>query len=140
MYPSVVRIRKQAVGRIDPVEFTVFGEAASKANSRKIARIGGMSRLIKSQKALSYSAAFALQCPTLNPMFEGDVHVEIDLYYSSRRPDLDESIVLDAMQGKIYRNDRQVKSKYVRWGLDRSSPRAIVRISPLESGPRPSDT
>ena len=36
----------------------IFGEPASKANSRRVVRFGGMSRLIKSAKALSYSDAF----------------------------------------------------------------------------------
>ena len=39
------------------------------------------------------------------------------IYYSSRRPDLDESLILDLMQGVIYKNDRQVKQKNIYWGL-----------------------
>ena len=120
-------------GRLLPFEFVIEGEPASKANSRKFARIGGVPRFIKSAKALSYLQAFGLQCPVLNPLFEGDVHVELEIFYASRRPDLDESVVLDAMQGRIYRNDRQVKKKTVSWGLDRLRPRASVRISPLEA-------
>lgn len=128
------------LGRIEPIEFTVLGEPASKANSRRLVRIGGVSRLIKSAKALSYVDAFNYQCPTLGPLFEGDVHVEMEIYYASKRPDLDESAILDAMQGRIYRNDRQVKSKLVRWGLDRERPRCRVRVSALAGGAGPSNT
>lgn len=127
-------------GRLTPVEFVIQGEPASKANSRKLVRIGGVSRFIKSSKALSYLDIFAWQCPTLTPMFEGDVHVELAIYYASRRPDLDESLILDAMQGRIYRNDRQVKKKTVDWGLDRQSPRTRIRVSPLAGGLGTGDT
>lgn len=119
------------LGRIEPIEFIVLGEPASKANSRKLVRYNGVSRLIKSAKALSYLDAFLYQCPTLGPLFEGDVHVELEIHYASKRPDLDESLILDAMQGRIYRNDRQVKRKTVQWGLDRERPRCRIRISPL---------
>jgi Holliday junction resolvase RusA-like endonuclease len=57
--------------------------------------------------------------------------VAIEIYYSTRRSDLDESIILDAMQGFIYANDRQIKSKFVTWGLDRDYPRAEIKIAEL---------
>ena len=41
--------------------------------------------------------------------------------------------------GKIYVNDRQVKQKHVYWGLDRTTPRTHIRISPLETCDVPSD-
>ena len=56
----------------------------------------------------------------------------IKIYYSSRRPDLDESVILDAMQGRVYKNDRQVKVKHIFWGLDRGNPRAVIRVQALE--------
>ena len=55
------------------------------------------------------------------------------------RPDLDESVILDCMQGKIYVNDRQVKQKHIYWGLDRERSRTHVRVSPLEVCDLPSD-
>jgi len=39
----------------------IFGEPASKANSRRVVHYGGMSRLIKSKKALTYSDVFRQQ-------------------------------------------------------------------------------
>jgi Holliday junction resolvase RusA-like endonuclease len=67
-------------------------------------------------------------------MFEEDVKVEMLIYYTTRRPDLDESLILDLMQGLIYKNDRQVKSKAIYHGLDKQNPRTIIRVSALESG------
>jgi Holliday junction resolvase RusA-like endonuclease len=122
-------MKKSKAGRTEPVEFVVFGEAASKANSRLFTTRGGKPRSIKSPKAIGYATAFGLQCPKLNPLFEGDVHVEATIYYASRRPDLDESVILDGMQGKVYHNDRQVKRKTIEWGLDKRNPRVEVRVS-----------
>jgi len=119
-------------------QFVVYGEPASKANSRRLVsfkRKGGAGTrpaLIKSQKALDYNDAFRLQCPKLSPLMEGDVSVTITIYYATRRPDLDESVILDAMQGLVYLNDRQVKEKHIFWGLDKTNPRAEIIVELLQ--------
>jgi Holliday junction resolvase RusA-like endonuclease len=113
------------------VSFVVFGEPASKANSRKLVRLNGRPAFIKSQKARDYLAAFQLQCKKVLPLMTGDVYVEITIWYASRRPDLDESVILDAMQGLIYVNDRQVKEKHVFHRLDKDNPRAQITVRPL---------
>jgi hypothetical protein len=130
------------------IKFIVYGEPASKANSRKIVTIPikgkstGRTAVIKSQKARVYEANFRLQCPEIRPLLDGDVSVWITIYYASRRPDLDESVILDCMQaeriklpnkkivlvGGVYENDRQVKEKHIFWGLDRDNPRAEIRV------------
>lgn len=106
----------------------IFGEPASKANSRRVVRIANVSRLIKSTKALNYSDAFKQQCRPLGVLMQGDLRVTMWIYYASRRPDLDESLVLDLMQGVIYENDRQVKEKHIYWGLDPDRPRAEIIV------------
>ena len=118
--------------------FQILGEPASKANSRKIVLIKGRPASIKSEKARNYAKMFAAQCQKLDDLFENDVKVEMLIYYASRRPDLDESLILDLIQGVVYSNDRQVKQKNIYWGLDRENPRTIIRVSPLESGDIPS--
>ena len=120
-------------------QFIIEGEPASKGNSRKIVNFGKRMALIKSQKARDYEKLFANQCPILENLIETDVKVELIIYYASRRPDLDESVILDCMQGKIYVNDRQVKQKHIYWGLDRERSRTHVRVSPLETCNLPSD-
>jgi Holliday junction resolvase RusA-like endonuclease len=50
------------------------------------------------------------------------------IFYASRRPDLDESLILDCMQGRIYENDRCVKEKHIFWGLDKEDPRAEIEV------------
>lgn len=109
----------------------IFGEPASKANSRRVVRMGNTSRLIKSQKALNYSDAFKQQCKPLDPLMSGDLKVTMHIFYASRRPDLDESLILDLMQGLIYENDRQVKERHTYWGLDKENPRAEIIVEQI---------
>lgn len=45
------------------IKFTIFGEAASKANSRKIVTIAGRPASIKSNKALAFEKAALMQIP-----------------------------------------------------------------------------
>ena len=106
----------------------ILGEPASKANSRKIVMFGKRPAIIKSQKARDYVRTFEKQIAKLPELLEGDLAVHITIYYKTRRPDLDESVILDCMQGFIYANDRQVKEKHVYHGLDRDNPRAAIYI------------
>ena len=118
-------------------QFVVEGEPASKSNQRKIVSFGGRPALIKSDKARKYEKTFHSQCPKLDEMLEGDLAGCMRIFYASRRPDLDESLILDLMQGCVYKNDRQVKHKNVFWGLDKEKPRSIIRVYPIEEGLMP---
>lgn len=110
----------------------IFGEPASKANSRRVVRIGGMSRLIKSHKALTYSDVFKRQVRDMHIVpVHGDVRVTMHIWYASRRPDLDESLILDLLQGVAYLNDRQVKEKLIYWHLDPAEPRSEITVEQL---------
>jgi len=122
---SDVSTEKQAISKI------IFGEPASKANSRRLVHFGGMSRLIKSDKALIYSELFKQQWKPEPVLLTDDLRVTMHIYYASRRPDLDESLILDLMQGIAYVNDRQVKERHVYWGLDPDLPRAVILIEPI---------
>ena len=109
----------------------IFGEPASKANSRKVVKIAGQSRLIKSSKALAYAEHFKKQMRPIDPLITQDVRVTMKIFYASRRPDLDESLILDLLQGFIYVNDRQVKEKHIYWGLDKDCPRTEIIVDVL---------
>jgi Holliday junction resolvase RusA-like endonuclease len=117
--------------QLQALSLKIFGEPASKANSRKVVRIGGVSRLIKSKKALTYSEAFKLQAIPITPLMTGDVRVTMKIYYATRRPDLDESLILALLQDVVYTNDRQVKEKHIYWGLDKENPRTEMLIERL---------
>jgi len=119
------------IQELQEISQIIFGEPASKANSRRVVKFGNMSRLIKSQKALNYSDAFKQQCPKLAKLMTGDLRVTLHIFYASRRPDLDESLILDLMQGLIYENDRQVKERHAYWGLDPDNPRAEIIVEKI---------
>ena len=112
--------------------FTILGEPASKANSRMLVTIKGRPAFIKSKKARDYVKDFEKQCPKLDPLMEGDVSVTMTIYYRTRRPDLDEAVVLDCMQGYIYKNDRQVKEKHISHGLDKTNPLCEITVRLIE--------
>ena len=129
----------------DPISFTIRGEAASKANSRSIVQMGGRMASIKSEKARSFEAVAMLQIPPhAKQMLSGPVAVDMRIWYASARPDLDESIVLDALQTKytgtgakrklvragVYINDRQVFEKHVFKGIDPANQRVEITVRP----------
>lgn len=116
----------------DIIGVTIMGEPASKANSRRMVLIGGKPRFIKSKKALKYSRDFDLQCPVLDELMDGDLAVAMKIYYCTRRPDLDESLILDLLQDKLYKNDRSIKLKYVLHGLDKENPRTVLLVGPVD--------
>jgi len=116
------------------IKFEIKGQPHSKANSRRLVYFGKRPAFIKSPQAIEYEKLFAAQCPVLEPIIpynkkdKQDVAVHMTIYYASRRPDLDESLILDCMQGRIYENDRCVKEKHIRWGLDKDNPRSEIRV------------
>lgn len=115
----------------------IYGEPASKANSRRIVRMGGRMASIKSQKALDYSDSFRKQVPVMEELIKGDLRIDMDIYYASRRPDLDESLILDLLQDRVYVNDRQVKERHTFWNLDKHNPRALIRIYRMDKASNP---
>jgi Holliday junction resolvase RusA-like endonuclease len=120
------------------IRLTIYGEPASKANSRRVVRIGNRVASIKSEKALNYASMFKRQIPDGIVPIEGDVSVSMTIYYASRRPDLDESLILDLLQDAAYLNDRQVKEKHIFWGLDKENPRTIIEVTKKEGSEEPS--
>lgn len=141
-------IPARAFATTKTIAFTIIGEAASKANSRKIVTIGGRPSSIKSQKARDFEKFALYQIPVwARQRVEGPVSVTMRIYYASERPDLDESLILDILQDRwvrnkqtekrdlvqkgVYRNDRQVREKHVYHAIDKTNPRVEIVIEPL---------
>ena len=124
------------------VQFTILGEPGNKSNGRQPVVINGSPRIIKSKKALSYEKSFRAQLPVFPELLEGPVEAYLTIWNSSRRPDLDAELIYDLMQyepvgaprgkwrdGKgVYLNDRQVRRKYLDWGIDKELPRTEILI------------
>ena len=138
------------------VTFTILGEPASKANSRKIVTIGSgdskRAAVIKSDKALSYVDSAKRQIPPEARLrLTGPVFFTARIFYATERPDLDESVILDLLQDQwkrdkqtkvrhlvqhgVYVNDRQIKGKYVTWHIDPENPRAEITVDEMLPDP-----
>ena len=144
------------------ISFTIFGEPASKANSREIVTRkrrmdDGTTKVvpvsIKSGKALNYEKEALRQIPPKARLrLEGPVRVRLRIFYANELSDLDESIVLDVLQDRfekvdhpnggpkrhlvqagVYRNDRQVREKHVFHGIDKLMPRTEIEVEPLQA-------
>jgi len=145
------------------VAFTLLGEPASKANSREIvtrkirSKVDGKLKtrpmVIKSDKARDYERDAMKQIPpAARVRMTGPVRVILRIWYATERPDLDESVILDVLQDRwqsierpgkddrrelvyhgVYRNDRQVRQKFVFHGIDAINPRAEVVVESLHA-------
>lgn len=120
-------------------ECVVNQEPASKANSRRLVKWGKRVVSIKSAKAEQFVRHLKGELAPRHKLLTQDLIVELVIFYKTRRPDLDESLVLDALQGIAYENDRQVKKKLVTWGLDPANPRCHVKIYAVQEGDLPGD-
>lgn len=124
---------------------TIYGEPASKGNQRKLVtfggtwatiggrrtRVGGRPASIKSDKARAYANSVARQVPVLEPLLGGRLCLIATIYYATERPDLDESVILDALEKRIYKNDRQVREKHIYHRIDRRNPRVVVWVEEM---------
>lgn len=113
----------------------------SKANSRRpvagVSKAGKkFTRFIKSENGMSFDA-IAKASKVLyghKPPLEGDVAAYALLVYRNRRPDVDESLLLDSIQGAAYLNDRQVRYKFIAGSIDAERPRAVILVKQVRSG------
>lgn len=112
---------------------TIAGEPASKANSRKVVKIGGRIRVVKSAKAQLYARTLARQVRPLPELLRGPLIFYATIFYATMRPDLDVSLILDGLQGRVYKNDRQVVEMHLVRKLDRTTPRAVVRVETMDA-------
>lgn len=123
---------------MDVVAFVILGEPASLKNSRRIVTTGrgrhARRRVIKSEKAMRYveSAKWqAKQAMAGRDPLPGPLSIRATLYYRSQRPDLDGEAICDALQGVVYANDRQLREKHFRHGIDKDYPRAEIVVESM---------
>ena len=114
------------------LELKIQGELCSKSNSRRIVNRGKYPRVIKSEKALNYEESSRIQIQSqlgTHKTFLEYVGIEVHVWYASRRPDLDISLLQDILEKNgIYKNDRQVAEIRAVKYLDKENPRVLVKI------------
>jgi len=91
----------------------------------------GNGRMVLSVEALQYKQYVLLLCHTLTiPMLRGEVKITLDFYRPQKSGDLDNriKIVLDALQGQAYADDKQIVEIHAKRYDDKADPRVEVRI------------
>jgi len=117
----------------------ISGDVPSKSNSYKIitkrSKTGKVhASLAKTKKLLDYEKSFWAQCDKYrNAKISCEFKLIIYVYYSSKRPDLDNAlkIVLDCLQkNKAIKNDNKCVGIDAKKRLDKKYPRIAFTINP----------
>lgn len=123
---------------IAPVEYpkqTIYGQPPSKSNCYRIVTINGHGSLAKQDALRTYERSFFLQCSLRNAAISHRFSLEIDVFFSSDRPDLDNALkaVLDCLQtiGAI-KNDRLCCEIKARKFIDKRYPRIVFTIKEIK--------
>lgn len=114
---------------------TIIGNTPSKSNSYKVIRMGNRCGLGKQKKLYDYEESFLNQMSAHKyEMIESEFKFVIDVYYPSRRSDLDNSlkVVLDCLQKvNAIKNDNLCYEIQAKKHLDKLNPRIEFSIIPL---------
>lgn len=121
------------------MKYTILGNVPSKSNCYKVIRLGNGSNakcsLGKQKQLLSYENSFKLQMLNYEyKLIESEFKFVIDVYYNSRRPDLDNSfkVTLDMLQKVgIIKNDNKCIEIQARKLLDKENPRIEFEVIPI---------
>jgi len=117
------------------MKFIITGNTPSKSNSYKVIRLGNRCGLGKQKKLYDYEKSFLSQMLQYDyEIIEGNFKFIIDVFYDSRRPDLDNSlkVVLDCLQkAKAIKNDNKCLEINAYKHLDKLKPRIEFSIVEL---------
>lgn len=112
----------------------IRGQVPSKSNQYRIITLHGHGSLCKTKQTKAYEEAFFMQCGLRGLMIEQRFKLDIDVYYASDRPDLDNAmkVTLDCLQAvKAIKNDRQCAEIHARKLIDKADPRIEFTIETL---------
>lgn len=120
-------------------KFIITGNTPSKSNCYKVIKLGRGDKakcsLCKQKKLYDYEKSFLSQMQQYNyKLIEGNFKFIIDVFYDSRRPDLDNSlkVVLDCLQkAKAIKNDNKCLEINAYKHLDKEKPRIEFSIVEL---------
>ncbi len=116
-------------------KYIIKGNCPSKSNCYKVIRLGNRCGLGKQKKLESYENSFKLQMLNYKyKLIESEFKFTIDVYYDSRRPDLDNSlkVILDCLQkAEVIKNDNKCLEIVAKKHLDKIDPRVEFIITPI---------
>lgn len=120
-------------------EQVIYGQPPSKSNLYRIVTINGHGSLAKTSALKEYEKKFYLQCGAYRDRnISGFFKLEVDVYFQSNQPDLDNSLkcLLDCLQTvRAIKNDRQCTEIQARKFIDRNNPRiefTLVEVNGVE--------
>ena len=117
------------------MKYIIKGNCPSKSNQYKVIRIGSKCSMCKQSSLKTYENSFITQMSVYDyKLIEGNFKFEIDVYYDSRRPDLDNSLksTLDCLQKcNAIKNDNKAMEIIARKHLDKEDPRIEFTITEL---------
>lgn len=105
---------------------TIYGDIPSKANQYKIITIAGHASLKKSDAVKRYESQFILQNPLRDENIATWFEIDVKVFNSSNRKDLDGSfkLLLDVLQSsKTIKNDRYCIKIVAEKFVDKVNPR-----------------
>jgi len=117
------------------MKYIIAGNVPSKSNQYKVIKLGNKCSLGKQAQLKSYENSFKLQMLNYTyELIESNFKFIIDVYYDSRRPDLDNSlkVVLDCLQkAQAIKNDNKCLEIIAKKHLDKEKPRIEFEIIPI---------
>lgn len=120
-------------------EQVIYGQPPSKSNLYRIVTINGHGSLAKTSALREYEKKFYLQCGAYRDRnISGFFKLEVDVYFQSNQPDLDNSLkcLLDCLQTvRAIKNDRQCTEIQARKFIDKNNPRiefTIIEVNGVE--------
>ena len=119
------------------MKYIIAGNVPSKSNQYKVIKLGNKCSLGKQSQLKSYENSFKLQMLNYTyELIESNFKFVIDVYYDSRRPDLDNSlkVVLDCLQkAQAIKNDNKCLEIIAKKHLDKEKPRIEFEIIPIQN-------
>ena len=113
----------------------IYGQPPSKSNAYRIITIHGHGSLAKTAATKKYEESFFMQCSLRNANIDKRFMLDMDVYFASDRPDLDNAlkVVEDCLQQcKAIKNDRLCAEIHARKFIDKENPRIEFKIIILQ--------
>lgn len=118
-------------------EFTIIGQPPRKSNQRRIVSRGrgknARPMLIRSADALRYEKDFIQQVVGTHKQEWGslkeDLRIDINVWYTSRRPDLSIELIKDCLtKARVIKDDRYIREERTNGYVDKENPRISIRL------------
>ncbi|MEO0037331.1 MAG: hypothetical protein RIQ59_542 [Bacteroidota bacterium] len=114
------------------IKCKIIGTVPSKSNCYRIITLNGHGSLAKTPALKKYEESFFWQIgPARDKMIEVPFEIYIDVFYPSKRSDIDNSfkVILDCLQkAKVIKNDNNCSLIYARKFIDKENPRVEFTI------------